>query len=215
MARIQPRYSGALGIAIGGFALWGASRMPWLTAYIADDKAGNSTINIAGATWSSEAGALAAVLILGAIMVLVLRKVGRRIVAAITALAAIGASWPALQMLTTQPDPARARNILMSGQVSAKASDPIKISSWAQVSALHVHYAGPIIALSACAIALIGSVLVLMRPGVDGAKSNKFERKATREEKLGEDLDDDPSNGRVMWDALDAGIDPTDRKTGA
>ena len=49
-----------------------------------------------------------------------------------------------------------------------------------------------------------------MRPGVDSAKLNKYETEAVRREKLGEDLEARPDSGRVMWDALDSGIDPTD-----
>jgi len=39
---------------------------------------------------------------------------------------------------------------------------------------------------------------------------NKYEKDAVRRDRIHEDLDAQPDSGRVMWDALDADIDPTD-----
>ena len=49
-----------------------------------------------------------------------------------------------------------------------------------------------------------------MRPGTDLVAANKYERKAAREDKIERDLAESPDSGRVLWDALDADIDPSD-----
>jgi uncharacterized membrane protein (TIGR02234 family) len=62
------------------------------------------------------------------------------------------------------------------------------------------------------AVALFGGVLLAMKPGTDSAKLNRYERKQDRAAKISRDLEAEPDSGRVMWDALDADIDPTDTR---
>ena len=53
--------------------------------------------------------------------------------------------------------------------------------------------------------------MLARNPGVDKAKaSSKYETPAARQAKLEEDLETSSDSGRVMWDALDSDIDPTD-----
>ncbi|PST75439.1 hypothetical protein I919_10130, partial [Corynebacterium glutamicum ZL-2] len=66
-------------------------------------------------------------------------------------------------------------------------------------------------AMIGCALALVGGVVLAMRPGEDTAKSNQYERKQARAEKIHTDLAQDPDSGRVMWDALDEDIDFTEK----
>lgn len=197
-------------LALGALLLWFASRMTWMIVEAFDDKAGASTIDLSGATWSTEATAIALLLLVAAVAAFALRRVGRRIVGLISALAAVGASWTPLMLLTEGADPQRAHQLLTSGAASQQASNPVSISSWAEITDIVVSSTGPAVALLGSAIALVGGVLLAMRPGRDGPRLNKYERKAQREEKLAEDLRATPDSGRVLWDALDADIDPTD-----
>ena len=50
-----------------------------------------------------------------------------------------------------------------------------------------------------------------LRPGEDTATKNKYEKASQRREKIEQDLQDEPESGRVLWDAIDADIDPTDQ----
>ena len=53
--------------------------------------------------------------------------------------------------------------------------------------------------------------MLARNPGEDKTKvSSKYETPAARQAKLGEDLETSADSGRVMWDALDSDIDPTD-----
>lgn len=202
---------GALLLALGGVLLLLSARMTWLEVAVFDDKSGSALIEMVGSAWSTETTALALVLLAGAVAALALRRLGRRTVAILSALAAIGASWAPLSLLAGEPDPERAHSLLTAGAASQRANDPVSISQWAVIDGISVSTAGPVLAMVACAIALFGAVLIAVRPGTDGAKMNKYERAEARREKLTQDLESDPDSGRVMWDALDEDIDPTQR----
>ena len=190
----------ALLLGLGAAGLWGASRMDWVVAETADDLAGDRSIAISGGQWSMETTALALVMLAGCVAGLALRRLGRRVVGVISALAAIGASWAGLTMLAGTPDPEHARNVLRAAATNETAVNAEGISEWAHVVAVEPNVVGP--------------VLLAMRPGVDPAAVNKYERKAAREEKLERELAESPDSGRVLWDALDADIDPSERPSG-
>ncbi|QGU04951.1 TIGR02234 family membrane protein [Corynebacterium comes] len=193
----------ALLLALSAAVLWGASRMTWITVGTFDDKSGDATNAIIGGLWSTEQTAVAMLLLAGSIAGFALRRVGRRVVGIISALAGIGASWAPLGLLTGEPDPRRVHQLLSTG-------DEAKISAWAEIANLSVNNAGPALAMLGAAVALFGGVLLAVRPGTDSAALNRYERKQDREAKISRDLVAEPDSGRVMWDALDADIDPTD-----
>lgn len=203
------RYAAIL-IGLGGAALWGVSRLTWLQVEVFDDKSGGSTQQLVGAVWSTEVTALAFVLLVAMVAGLVLRPFARRIVGFIAAAAAITASWQPLNLLAGEPDLVRAKNILASGAATENSQTPVLISPWAEVTGAAVSTLGPALAFLACAAALFGGVLLAVRPGTDGAKENAYERSQSRKERLEQDLSSAPDSGRVLWDALDNDIDPTD-----
>ncbi|TNL99460.1 TIGR02234 family membrane protein [Corynebacterium tapiri] len=192
--------------------LWLASNMQWLTVSADDDKAGPQSVAVKGSTYSTEILAVALLVVAAAVALLVLRRWGRRFVAGIAGLAAIGASLSPVSILTTDPDYSRLHALLSTRTSARKATDAPALESWAQITGVEVHHLGPVLALLACALVVMAAVVVLMRPGADGVRANAYERKATRAEKLQEDLEESPDSGRVMWDALDEDIDPTDVK---
>lgn len=200
-------------MAAGALGLWVSSRMTWVTAAIEDDKAGAATRELTGSVWALESTAVALLVLAGVIAGLALRRGSRIIVGAVVALAGAGAAWRPIQLLTYGADPARAHSLLQAGETvtsGRSATAPETISSWAQVIDASVNTAGPAVALLGTACALLGGVLLAYKPGEDSARSNRYETRAARAEKLADDLDTDPDSGRVMWDALDEDIDPTD-----
>lgn len=205
----------ALLLGIGAAVLWAGSRFTWLTVNAYDDKSGEVSEGIVGATWSTEATAVALLLAAACVAGFALRRFGRRVVGIVGALAGIGASWSPMNLLSGEPDVARARTILTSGMATQRESDPVAMSEWAQIMDVQVNPAGPIVAMLGCALALFGGVLLATRPGTDSPKLNKYERKRNREARIVDDLRSTPDSGRVMWDALDADIDPTDQRAAA
>lgn len=193
----------ALLLALAALLLWAGSRMSWITAATFDDKSGDATHEVIGGLWSTEQTAVALLLLAGAVAGLALRRTGRRIIGIVAALAGIGASWAPLGLLAGEPDPQRVHQLLSTG-------DETVISSWSEIAGLQVNTLGPVVAMVGAAVALFGGVLLAMRPGTDSARMNRYEKKRSREAKIVEDLEAEPDSGRVMWDALDADIDPTD-----
>lgn len=192
--------------------LWLAGRAAWLTVTTFDDKSGEAVNDLVGATWAPESTALALALAAGVAATLILGGIGRRIVGGLAAVIAAAAAWSPLQVLTTGADPQRALDLLSSGAATQRANAPVTVSDWAQVQDLQVHSLGPVAALIAAALGVLGGVLLLARPGGTVAKrrSGAYETPEVRRERVRDDLDRQPRSGRVLWDALDAGVDPTD-----
>lgn len=203
----------ALLIGAGALVVWISSRMTWITVEAFDDKSGATTQSLVGATWSTEIMALALALAAACVAGLVLRRTGRRIVGGLAAVLAVGASLSPLSLLTgeaTAEDAERARSLLTSGVASQRASEGTLLSEWAEITDLSTHPVAAVVALIGCALALFGGVLLTMRPGADGVQASRFERRQARADKIRTDLEQAPDSGRVMWDALDEDIDPTD-----
>ncbi|ANE04349.1 TIGR02234 family membrane protein [Corynebacterium crudilactis] len=211
---MKPRVLSALGIGAGALVVWISSRMNWITIEAFDDKSGSITQSIVGATWSTEIMALALALLAAFAAALVLRKMGRRIIGILAALIAVGASLSPLGLLTQDPDAERARTLLTSGVASQKASSGTLLSDWAEITTITTHPLAAVVAMFGCALALIGGIVLAMRPGADTVKSNQYERKQARAEKIHTDLKEEPDSGRVMWDALDEDIDFTQNPQG-
>ncbi|AKK06383.1 trp region conserved putative membrane protein [Corynebacterium mustelae] len=203
----------ALLIGVGAAILWGASRMTWLTVQAFDDKSGTKTLDIIGALWSTETTAVSLVLVAACVAALTLRRLARRVVGIIAACAAGIAGWSALDIvLGAGPDPQRALSILSSQTATAHQSKGALLANWAEITDISVHSTGVVVAVLGAALAIFAGTLLAVAPGIDKPKANQYERKQTRESRIEEDLEADPDSGRIMWDALDADIDPTDPK---
>ncbi|MEY6434698.1 TIGR02234 family membrane protein [Corynebacterium pseudotuberculosis] len=205
---IKPMQSSAL-IGIGALAVWGASRMAWLGVEAYDDKSGSKSLNINGAMWSTETTAVALVLLAACVASFALRRSGRRLVGIISGLAAAGGAWSPIQLMTTDPDRERVLKLLTSESASGHQKDGAALTGWSEIMQVTTHAPAAALAIIGCAIALFGGVVLAMNPGKDSARKNRYERKQERSQKIHKDLKDAPDSGRVLWDAIDADIDPT------
>ncbi|QGU02331.1 Tryptophan-associated transmembrane protein [Corynebacterium kalinowskii] len=197
------------GLALSAIAMWAASRLTWLEVSVFDDKSGDAHHQLVGAVWSTETTAVALLLLAAVVAMLALRRLGRRIVAAIAALAAAAASWQPLQLLLYGADPLRTKELLTSGAASQQQNKPVTVTEWAQITDISVSAAGPVLTLVGCAVGLLAGIVLVMKPGEDSVRKSKYELKQAREEKLADELNEDPDSPRLMWDALDADVDPT------
>ena len=203
------RRIGPILMLVGAIVLWLSSRMTWVKAAVEDDKAGSSVAELSGSLWSLELIALTVVILAGSVAALAVRRTARRIVSGLTAFAAAGVAWRPLTLLTAGPAAERAQELLQGG-TNDTSVDATSISDWASVLSADTQAAGPAVALVGGAVALFGAVMVASNPGTDKPRSAKYETPAVRQERLREDLENSQDSGRVMWDALDADIDPTD-----
>ncbi|WP_304324067.1 TIGR02234 family membrane protein [Corynebacterium frankenforstense] len=211
VAEKKTAHRGALGVALGGLIVWLGSRLTWVSVDSFDDKLGETHHDIVGGSWATELTVAALLLVAAAAGSFVLRRVGRRVVGAITALIAAAVAWIPLSLLLTGPDPDRVFGLLTSGADSQRADGPVALNSWAELTDVQLDALGPSIALIGAALALLVSVLIVVRPGTDAPRRTRFARGDQRRARVTRDLEEDPESGRVLWDALDADIDPTDR----
>ncbi|WP_296147322.1 TIGR02234 family membrane protein [uncultured Corynebacterium sp.] len=207
---------GALLMGIGALVLWLASRVSWMTVNYEDDRTGNGAVDVNGATWSTEVTAVVLLLLAATVAGLALRRWGRRLVGAVGAIAAVAVTIPPLGLLAGSPDPERAKALLtLGGEETAIGSTvgETAIPEWANISSIDVAALGPIAAVLGALAAAAGGLLLAVRPGYDAATVNKYEKTSQRREKIEQDLESEPDSGRVLWDAIDADLDPTDTET--
>ncbi|WP_420100044.1 TIGR02234 family membrane protein [Corynebacterium sp.] len=211
MKRLGGRSLALLLTVLSAAGLWGAGQMTWLTVTVEDDKSGESVKNIIGSVWDAAGTPLALAMLAAMILSMALQPLARRVLGGISALLAAGAGIAAVTLLSGGPDLNRAQSLLVSGAGTQRESDPVQISEWATVLDGRVH-AGPVVLfLVAAALGVVGGVLLAMKPGAARSGHSKYETPEARRAGVEKDLDDNPGSGRVLWDALDAGVDPTDR----
>ncbi|WPF65387.1 MULTISPECIES: TIGR02234 family membrane protein [unclassified Corynebacterium] len=217
----KPGRLAALGLAMAAGLHWAASRMTWLDVAAFDDKSGATSASLTGAAWATELTAVALLLAAGCVAGLALRRLGRRVVGIVCALAGAGIAWIPVRTLTQEIDTQRVHSLLSSSAeggaqtATGTQTGPVTLSEWAEISSVTLHYAGPALSLVGAAIALVCGVILALRPGLDAATMNRYERKQSRQQRLRDDLQTAPDSGRVMWDALDADIDPTEDSDGS
>lgn len=214
MKRLGGRSLALLLTVLSAAGLWGAGQMTWLTVTVEDDKSGESVKNIIGSVWDAAGTPLALAMLAAMILSMALQPLARRILGGVSALLAAVAGIAAVLLLSGEPDLSRAQSLLVSGAGTQRESDPVQISEWAVVLDGHVHTAPVVLFLVAAALGVVGGVLLAMKPGAARSGHSKYETPEARREGVEKDLDDNPGSGRVLWDALDAGVDPTDRDTG-
>lgn len=204
---------GALLMGAGALVLWLASRARWMTVSYTDDRTGSGEVSVNGATWSTEVTAVVLLLLAATIAGLALRRWGRRIVGAVGAVASAAVLIPPVMLLAGSPDPARAKALLTLGgeeTTIGSTEGQAAIPEWADISGIDVSVLGPAGAVLGALVALAGGLILAVRPGRDTATVNKYEKASQRREKIEQDLASEPDSGRVLWDAIDADMDPTD-----
>ncbi|RAV33554.1 TIGR02234 family membrane protein [Corynebacterium heidelbergense] len=212
--KITPRNAALSLVALSAVGLWGAGRLTWVSAHARDELAGDSTHKLVGAVWDPATTPLALALLATVVLSLAVGPLVRRILGTvIVALSAI-ASFRAVMLLTTGADSERARQLLTSGAATQMQSKPVQIADWAGVTSVDVHYLPVVLALLAAAAGVVGGVLLAMWPGRPTTGSTRFDTPETRRRTAEEDLAENPDEHRVLWDALDAGVDPTQEGEG-
>ncbi|MFI5716739.1 TIGR02234 family membrane protein [Nocardia sp. NPDC051750] len=194
-------------LAVGAAALWGSSRLTWVTVTSADGLTEPRTDELNGGVWFGALTPLALVLLAAIAAVLATRGWIRRLVGVVVALIAAVTAVPALALLTG------------SGATEQRAADLAGLPGRAQVQELVT--AGAPAALTLCgALAAFCAGLLLARMPADAKQlSGKYDNPATRKaaatRAVQGGVSGDALPERVLWDALDAGADPTDPETPA
>lgn len=190
-------------LALAAIALWAASRMVWVSFTSADGLGEALVVELDGATWAAALTPLALTLVAAIAASFAVKGWLLRILGVLVALVAVAAAVPVVQLVSSGAS---------ESETASKAAQLAELPARAEIRDVQVSY-GPV-ALTAFGVlaALIAAVALLRRPTRSAGLSSKYDAPAARREaarRRGESDDTAPTQ-RVMWDALDAGDDPTD-----
>lgn len=177
-------------LVLAAAGLWAAARLRWVSVTSFDGLGQPVTTRIVGGTWSTALLPLAALLLAAALVGLAVRGWLLRAVAALVACACLLLGYLGVSLIV-MPD--------VGPRGAALAGVPVM-----HLVASQRHLTGASITLAAAACALLAAVL-LMRAAAHPA--TRYGRPDTSGTSGGRD-DAGPSE-RGMWEALDAGRDPT------
>ncbi|HOB49192.1 MAG TPA: TIGR02234 family membrane protein [Mycobacterium sp.] len=174
-------------LAAGG--LWGASRMTWVSLRSSDGLGLPTTSTLDGATWSTALIPIAVMLLAAALAALAVRGWMLRAVAILVAVGCLALGYLGVSLIV-MPD--------VAPRGAALAEVPI-----VELVGSQRHVFGAVLTLVAALVALVAAVL-LMRSAA------KADATVARYQGSGNGAGQPALSGRGMWDALDAGDDPTD-----
>lgn len=200
----------AIVLGLSGVALWVLTRMQWLTVAAFDDKSGAKQLTLTGGQWHPEIVAVGMLLIVAGVIGFSRSVMLRRIAGVCAGLGA--GAVAAISALSVMNDPDQAQ--ILAFFTSSQSKN--RLSAWATIEQLEVHSLPPMLTL-VCALIGFGAALAGLATTSQSAKReqarrhDKYQRGAVSRDHITEDLLTDPESGRVLWDALDADIDPTDQ----
>jgi len=175
-------------LSAGG--LWAASRMPWVAVRSADGLGPEKTIDLAGASWSTALLPLALLLLAAALAGLAVRGVWLRLVALLVAVTCLALGYLGVSLFVT-PD--------VGPRGAAVAGVPV-----ATLVESQRHLGGAVLTLVAAFCALVAASMLMRAAAAEAHPS-------TGPARVGTGADTPGMSERGMWDALDEGLDPTDR----
>ncbi|MGW4772768.1 TIGR02234 family membrane protein [Nocardia sp. NPDC004278] len=199
-------------LAIAAAALWGSSRMTWVTVSSTDGLTEPRTDRLNGGVWFGALTPLALVLLAAIAAVLATRGWLRRMVGVLIGLVAAVTAVPAFALLTR------------SGATAARAATLAELPGRATVTQVVTSQFPAVLSLVGALAAFTAGVLLARMPQDTARLSGKYDnpvfRRAAATEQVTRQRTDDADatpgqlSERVLWDALDAGTDPTEESSG-
>ena len=189
-------------LGLAAVALWGSSRMAWVQVTSSDGKTLARTTDLDGGTWAAAMTPLALTLLAAVAASFAVRGWAVRVVGLLVGLVGVAVAIPAVQLL-------------VSGADADRAADLAELSSHLEEVSAESSVLPPLLALVGAVAALAAGVLLMRKPKARAGLSSKYDNPAARREaaaKLGQgnkESTDEPVTQRMLWDALDAGEDPT------
>ncbi|MEV0252366.1 TIGR02234 family membrane protein [Nocardia sp. NPDC050712] len=193
-------------MALAAALMWGSSRMTWVTVSSSDGLTEPRTNELNGGVWFGALTPLALVLLAGMAAVLATRGWPRRLIGVLVGLVAAVTAVPSFALLTG------------SGDLEKRAAALAELPARATVTAASTAPLPSVLALLAALAAFGASVLLARMPRDTAQLSGKYDNPVARREAATEEVSkqrtaDKPDGAlseRVLWDALDAGTDPTE-----
>jgi uncharacterized membrane protein (TIGR02234 family) len=178
-------------LVLSAGALWVASRLVWVEVRSFDGLGQPKTTPLNGASWSTALVPLAVLLLAAAVATLAVRGWPLRLLAVLVAAASAGMAYLAISLWVIRDVAVRAAHIV---------DVPV-----ANLVDTQRHYGGAIVTLAAAVVTLVGAVLLVRSAARAKPEAARYERRGVPSPQEAAA----PSE-RAIWDALDAGRDPTD-----
>ena len=181
-------------LVVSALALWGASRLPWVSVGSFDGLGPPKTITLNGAAWSTALLPLAVLLLAAALAGLAVRGWLLRAVALLLAVVSFALAYLGVTLVLMPDVGPRGAELAGVGVATLVSSER--------------HLSGAVVTLVAAVGVLLAAVL-LMRSALSGAHQSADKYAAAGSTRTGDVGDSE----RDMWDALDEGRDPTDNRS--
>ncbi|MFZ0324625.1 MAG: TIGR02234 family membrane protein [Actinomycetes bacterium] len=183
-------------LLLAAAGLWAASRLTWASVQSFDGLGQPKTVTVDGAAWSTALVPMALLLAAAALAALAVRGWLLRVVSVLVAVASLALGYLGIGLIV-MPD---------IGPRAAALSD---------VPVIHLvgsqrYLAGASITVVAAVLALLAAVLLMRAAASAAHTANKYATTRDQSDPEGADT----ASERGMWDALDAGRDPTDNNEG-
>lgn len=175
-------------LLLGASGLWAASRMTWVSVRTFDGLGQPKTSAVTGATWSTALVPIAVLLLAAAVAALAVRGLVLRALAVLVAACCLALGYLGVSLIV-MPD--------VAPRGAALAGVPV-----VDLVGSQRYPAGAVITLVAAACALAAAVLLMRAAATAGRTPAKYRRSQAGP--------GDEASERGMWEALDAGADPTD-----
>ncbi|WP_307610813.1 TIGR02234 family membrane protein [Nocardia shimofusensis] len=191
-------------LASAAALMWGVSRLTWVTVSSADGLTEPRVDELKGAVWFGALTPLALVLLAAIAAVLATKGWPRRIVGVLVALIGAVTAVPAFALLTG------------SGATAERAGALAELPGRATVTDVQTSPLPAVVTVVAALCAFGAGLLLARMPretqGLAGRYDAPGTRRAAAAEAVAERRSQDGStlSERVLWDALDAGEDPTE-----
>ncbi|NKY89507.1 Trp biosynthesis-associated membrane protein [Nocardia veterana] len=224
-------------LAVGAAALWGSSRLTWVTLRSSDGLTEPRTQHLNGGLWFGALTPLALVLVASIAAVFATKGWLRRLIGVVVALVAAVAAVPGLALLTRH------------GAIAERAAKLAELPARAHVDAATAAGFPAALSVVGAVAAFAAGVLLARMPETTARMSGKYDNPVFRRAAAAEQVAElrrtgSPDSGagsatpadraeqppaaagripaqepgelsqRVLWDALDAGADPTDDEPG-
>ncbi|WP_083885018.1 TIGR02234 family membrane protein [Nocardia thailandica] len=191
-------------LAVAAAGLWASSRMTWVTVQSSDGLTEPRTDELNGSTWFGALTPLALVLLASIAAVLAVKGALRQVLGVLIAVVAAVAAVPGFAV------------VVGAGRPAERAGTLAELPARAVVTSVQTHVAPALLSLVAAALALVAGALLTMRREQPTSLSGRYDAPAARKAAATEqvtaqrgDKGSAPLSERVLWDAIDAGTDPT------
>lgn len=205
-------------LAVAAVLLWGSSRMTWASLEITSDYGLPRTKDLDGGVWFGALTPLALVFLATIAAVFATHGWARRLIGLVVAVLAAVAAVPGYALLVGR------------GETAERAARLAELHGGDHAGAVTTSTLPAVLSLAG-AVAAFGAGLLLVRTSSTAAKmSGKYDNPAKRKLSAAEQVaehhvrsqqtesgspqgGEQQLSGRVLWDALDEGVDPTDIET--